>query len=98
MPLVYRPAIKAALLDTRLLSQLGELLGMVVPRLAAPEEAAEAAAVCTMVMEAAVVLCNPEVCLDPLAPTEQRELEDTPRLAEVGGPVHLQGQGTRPRG
>lgn len=54
-------------------------------KLPSPEEGAEAAAACTMVMEALVVLVDPSVCLDPLAPAEQAQSEDTPGVAQVRG-------------
>lgn len=79
VPLAYRPAIKAALLDSPLPLRLAELIGAVLaPRLADAEAAPEAAAVLTMALEVAVVLCDPGVCLDPLAPPEARSAEDAP--------------------
>ncbi|KAL4436605.1 hypothetical protein ABPG75_003744 [Micractinium tetrahymenae] len=83
VPLVYRPALKAAMLAAPFTSTLAQLLGVVVGRLSSHEEGGEAAHVCTMAMEAVVVLCNSEVCLDPLAPPKQQQLEDMPSVEEA---------------
>lgn len=90
VPLVYRPAIKAALLQLETAAGLARLLATA----AAPEavhhpahDEAEAAAVATMVLEAATVLLSPEVCLDPSLPGEQRAVMDTPPLPEAASLV-----------
>lgn len=82
VPLVYRPALKAALLDGELLPVMVDILDDVISRLGEAEGGAEAVNVCTMAMEVVMVLCNPEVGLNPLAPPEQQRQEETPPVKQ----------------
>ena len=58
VPLVYRPAIKSAMLAVPFTSALAQLLTVVVSRLS---EGGEASSLLTMLLEVVVVLFNPEV-------------------------------------
>jgi hypothetical protein len=132
VPLVYRPALKAAALDAgaavALARLTGEraprgsgaqgsverwvgLLGLFAPatpdlvadfaspagcvfagelvaRLASEDEGAEASALLSMACEVAVVLLDPGVCLDPLAPPEQAQANDIPPAEEARPGAH----------
>ncbi|PRW45038.1 G-patch domain-containing [Chlorella sorokiniana] len=83
VPLVYRPAIKSAMLAAPFTSTLAQLLGVVAGKLASADEGAEAGHVCTMLMEALVVLLNHEVCIDPMAPPKRQQVEDMPPVGEA---------------
>ncbi|KAK9829627.1 hypothetical protein WJX72_006957 [[Myrmecia] bisecta] len=81
VPLVYRPALKAAFLDLKLAGISARLLSRLVPVL---NEGADAVALCTMVMELVTVLFNPDVCLNPALPPIERVLQECPPTAEAG--------------
>ena len=44
----------------------------------------DAGSLCTMVLEAVLVLLDPEICLNPMAQAKQRVADETPSPAEVG--------------
>ena len=43
----------------------------------------DAGSLCTMVLEAVLVLLDPEICLNPMAQAKQRVADETPSPAEV---------------
>lgn len=43
----------------------------------------EASSVATMVLETLNVLCNPDICLDPTAPIERREIQEVPQTLQA---------------
>jgi hypothetical protein len=61
---------------------MSTLTGIVVSRLSSPTEHLEATAVCTMALEALMVLCNPEVGLSPTAPPDVAAREETPPVTQ----------------
>jgi hypothetical protein len=74
VPLAYRPATKAALLDLGCVGALSRLLARLVPlttgssgRGGDASLALSASAAATMALEACAALCDPAVCLDPSA-------------------------------
>lgn len=74
VPLVYRPAIKAALLETEAASHLSTILGRVAaaPASAVPPtiDPREASLIVTMLLEVLTALCNPDIALDPATSPE----------------------------
>ncbi|KAL4548666.1 hypothetical protein Ndes2526B_g01224 [Nannochloris sp. 'desiccata'] len=90
VPLVYRPALKAALLDTTGPVTLAHILRVMVtglplgatPGMTPPPtiDPSDASAICTMTLECLVVLCSPEHMLDPQTPPEVAAVEDTPNV------------------
>ncbi|CAL8468510.1 g8050 [Coccomyxa elongata] len=89
VPLAYRPAIKAALLDAGCAAALGQLLARLVPAAADPAKAAEAGALITMALEIITVLCNIDVCLDPSLSPEQRAIDECVGTNEAGSVVAI---------
>ncbi|KAK9862215.1 hypothetical protein WJX84_008545 [Apatococcus fuscideae] len=80
VPLVYRPAMKAAFLDLKVAGMLARLLNRLVPMVA---DSTEAGQLCTMAMEVITILFNPEVCLNPSATGHHRICDECPSTAEA---------------
>ncbi len=78
------------MLDSGISVTLGQLLARLLPALTDASKAAEAAALTTMVLEIVNVLCNLDICLDPVVAPEQRALEDCipPNEVSVGIEIH----------
>ena len=76
VPLAYRPAVKAALLDLGAASALAKVLARAVP--AALSDPATAGATVVMALEVAAALVNPAIALDPSLPAEARGAADAP--------------------
>eukprot|EP00884_Botryococcus_braunii_P007126 jgi/Botrbrau1/16414/Bobra.0142s0014.1 len=77
VPLVYRPALKVAMLQLGLIDVLGGLIMSLANR----EEGSRT--VCTMALEVANALVNHEVSLNPSLPLPRRLNEDTPPLEQT---------------
>ena len=73
VPLAYRPAVKAALLDLGAVGSLAKLLAKAVPTTGGGGDDA----VIVMALETAAALANPAITLDPSLPLDARGASDS---------------------